>query len=244
MHWLRDCWLALGFLTVLPVPATGYRPDGLGQAGRWFPAVGLLLGVLLALAYAGLAAVFPALIAAVGLVTVWAALTGGLHLDGLADCCDGLLAPVDRERRLTIMADPRLGAFAGVGLILFLALKIAAVSALASPLPALLLAPVWGRWLILLAARQPSARPGGMGDAFRSGLTPGVWLWAAAVPVALTLAVAPTWRSLAAVAAAHVVALGAIAVARHRLGGVTGDVFGLVVELGELAILLAFAARS
>lgn len=243
MHLLRDFWLAAGFLTVLPVPAVDYRPEGLGQAGRWFPAVGLLLGLLLALAHAGLAAAFPTPIVAVGVIAVWAALTGSLHLDGLADCCDGLLAPVDRERRLAILADPRLGAFAGVGLILFLALKIAAVGALAMPLPALLLAPTWSRWLILLAARQPSARPGGMGAAFRSGLTPGVWLWAAIAPLALTLAVAPTWRGLAAVLAAHAVALGAIAVARRRLGGVTGDVFGLVVELGELTILLAFAAR-
>jgi adenosylcobinamide-GDP ribazoletransferase len=240
---VHDFWLALGFLTVLPVPATGYRPDGLGQAGRWFPAVGLLLGALLALAFAGLAALFPAPLVAVGVVAVWAVLTGGLHLDGLADCCDGLLAPVDRERRLAIMADPRLGAFAGIGLILALALKIAAVGALAVPWPALLLAPTWARWLILLAARQPSARPGGMGDAFRSGLTPAVWLWAAVVPLALTVAVAPTWRGLAAVIAAHAVALGTLAVARRRLGGVTGDVFGLVVELGELAILLTFAAR-
>jgi adenosylcobinamide-GDP ribazoletransferase len=258
-------WLAISFLTTLPVPAAAASAGGaanarqaLGRAGVWFPVVGLVLGLLLTGAHWLLARLFEPLLAAGLLVTLWAALTGGLHLDGLADCGDGLLAATTRERRLEIMRDPRLGSFGGLSLLLFVLLKVLAVAGLAADSPgglapvisrladgwALLpfaIAAVTARWLLLLAGRQPGARPDGLGAAFASGLRPGA-LWVAG---ALTLAVAALggWRGLAALAAAHVAAATVFAVARARLGGLTGDVFGLTVELAELAVLLVFAAR-
>jgi adenosylcobinamide-GDP ribazoletransferase len=183
-------------------------------------------------------------------VALWAALTGGLHLDGLADCGDGLLAAVAPERRLEIMRDPRLGAFGGLSLVLFVIIKILAVASLpvARPWTALLavgpllLAPVVGRWLILLAARQPAARAGGLGQAFAAGLPPRSLLLAAVLPAALALLGGP--RAGLAAGLACVVALAILRLARARLGGVTGDVFGLVVELAELTVLLTFAASA
>jgi adenosylcobinamide-GDP ribazoletransferase len=187
---------------------------------------------------------FPPLLSAALVVTAWVAITGGLHLDGLADCCDGLLAPVDRDRRLAIMRDPRSGAFAVVGVARLLILKVAAVASLATPVSALLLAPVWARWTLLLAARQPSAREGGMGASFANELTPGALGMAFALALALSLALLllGDWRVPVAILAAHGAAAGAVLLARARLGGVTGDVFGLVVEVSELAVLLIYAA--
>ncbi|MBE0697300.1 MAG: adenosylcobinamide-GDP ribazoletransferase, partial [Anaerolineaceae bacterium] len=174
------------------------------------------------------------------------ALTGGLHLDGLADCCDGLLAAVTPERRLEIMRDPRLGTFGGAGLILFLLLKVSAIMAVPlqvfdwKPLLPLLIAPVAARWLILLAARQPMARPGGLGAEFALGVKWHTYLVAAILPVGLVILGGA--RAAAAVLLALVAVSVVIRVACARLGGLTGDVLGLIVELSELVVLLVFAA--
>jgi adenosylcobinamide-GDP ribazoletransferase len=256
-------WLALSFLTTLPVPTTRANAGGaadarqaLGRAAVWFPAVGLLLGLLLAAAHWLLAWLFEPLLAAALVVALWAVLTGGLHLDGLADCGDGLLVATTRERRLEIMRDPRLGSFGGVSLLLFVLLKVLAVAGLPAsgaaglglpsfgvwwtPLP-LVIAAVTARWLLLLAGRQPTARLEGLGRAFANGLQPSALLAAGA----FTLAVAALGggRGLASLAAAHLVAAAVFAVARARLGGLTGDVFGLTVELTELAVLLVFSSQ-
>lgn len=238
---MKSIKLALGFLTTIPVRVNEtLQPGDLGRAAAWFPLVGAAIGGVLAGAHWLFVLIFPPAVAAVLLVVLWAGLTGGLHLDGLADCCDGMLASTSRERRLEIMRDPRLGTFGGTGLVLQLLLKVSLVSALAADhaVWALLFAPALARWLILLAARQPTARPGGMGADFALGLKGRVFLAAALVPLAL---IALDWpRMLLAAGLAHLLALGIIALARARLGGVTGDVFGLTVEAGETAALLAF----
>jgi adenosylcobinamide-GDP ribazoletransferase len=207
--------------------------------------VGAILGVLLAAAWWGLGYVFSPVLGAVLLVALWAALTGGLHLDGLADCGDGMLAALPPERRLEIMHDPRLGTFGGLSLFLFLLLKVFAIAALPQAslgsYLSLLLAPALARWLLLIVARQPSARPGGMGAAFSQGLTPMATAVAAIVPALLV--VLGGWRGLGAAVAALLVVLVVIRAARARLGGVTGDVLGLTVELSELAVLLVFAVQ-
>jgi adenosylcobinamide-GDP ribazoletransferase len=173
--------------------------------------------------------------------TLWAALTGGLHLDGLADCCDGLLAATSRERRLEIMRDPRTGAFAVVGVVLFLLLKVMALAALPAAQPALLLAPTWARWLLLWGARQPLARPSGLGADFAAGLTGRNQALALLLPLLLFLPFF-TLQTVLAVLAAVAATGWLIHLARQRLGGVTGDVYGLVVEVSELVILLAYTA--
>jgi adenosylcobinamide-GDP ribazoletransferase len=242
---MKSLRLAVGFLTLLPVEAGASQPGDLGRAAAWFPAVGIVIGAVLAAAHYALGLLFQPLLAAALVVALWATITGGLHLDGLADCCDGLMAPVSRERRLEIMRDPRLGAFGGLGLALFLMLKVLALASASSggPLAALwllLFAPCLARWLILIVGLQPTARPGGMGAAFSSGLDSRRLLLAAILPAAL-LPASPI-PGLAAAGVAHAMTMGVIGLARSRLGGVTGDVFGLTLELGELSVLLVFAA--
>lgn len=250
MKYLRH---AIGFLTVFPVHLSGeFQAGDLGRAAAWYPFAGLLIGLLLCAGRLLFAQVFPDPLGAVLVVTLWAGLTGGLHLDGLADCCDGLLAAVSPQRRLEMMRDPRLGTFGGAGLILFLLLKVSAIMAvplpafawqplqLMQPLLPLLIAPVAARWLILLAARQPMARPGGLGAEFALGVKWHTYLAAAILPVGLIIL-----GGVRAAGAAFLALLAAYAViraARARLGGLTGDVLGLIVELSELVILLGFAA--
>jgi adenosylcobinamide-GDP ribazoletransferase len=239
---MNSLLFALGFLTSIPVRTPGPQPGDLGRAGVWFPFVGLILGAILAGAHYALNLVFSPLLSAALVVALWAALTGGLHLDGLADCGDGLLAAVSPERRLEIMRDPRLGTFGGATLMLYLLLKTFAIASLPVPsFVAFLLSPAIARWLILPVAVQPSARPGGMGEAFKTGLNRTVYVGAAIIP--LVLIVAGGWPAVMAVVALHLGALMIVRTARSRLGGVTGDVLGLTVEISELIVLLVFAAK-
>jgi adenosylcobinamide-GDP ribazoletransferase len=234
-----EFWLAATFLTTLPAPSFVAPAGGLGPAARWFPLVGLLIGLLLWAVQSIAERLFPPTLAGALVVLAWVALTGGLHLDGLADCCDGLLATTSRERRLEILRDPRVGTFGALGLILTLLLKTLAVATV-TPM-ALLLAPIWGRWLLLWAARQPQARPEGMGASFAAGLTPEVLATATILP--LIVLFLSGGRGLIGVGLATIAMLALVALARRRLGGVTGDVYGLVVEISEVVILLTFAAR-
>ncbi|MCC6147694.1 MAG: adenosylcobinamide-GDP ribazoletransferase [Anaerolineaceae bacterium] len=236
---------ALSLLTALPVRLQ--QPPAPGDSGRaagWYPAAGLLLGGAAAAGGWLFGQIFPPLITAVLTVMLWAALSGGLHLDGLADCCDGLLNTSTPQRRLEIMRDSRLGSFGAVGLVLVLFLKIAALVSLPAGMEgvlAILLAASAGRWLVLPAGAQPPARPDGMGADFSLGLQPQAFVWGAVLP--LILAALSGIRGLAALPAALLAAAGVILLARRRIGGVTGDVFGAVVEVGELATLLVFSIR-
>jgi len=166
-----------------------------------------------------------------------------LHLDGLADCCDGMLNASSRERRLEIMKDPRLGTFGAIGLVLTILLKVICLYSMPTGLAwvALPLAAGLGRYLLLPAGRQPLARPGGMGADFASGLNRTGLLWGALV-VALLTGLAG-WRGLLVVLVGLAVSWGVLSLAKARLGGVTGDVLGLIVEFTELVTLLGFCIR-
>jgi adenosylcobinamide-GDP ribazoletransferase len=235
---------ALGFMTILPVPLPAeYLPGDLGRAAVWFGPVGLLLGGLLLAAWAGLGTLFPRAVSAVLLLAVWAGLSGGLHLDGWADCCDGLLNASPPARRLEIMKDPRLGTFGGAGLGLLLLAKYAVLFSLPSLAFSwwlLLLAPTAARWMLMLGGFFPPARSGGLGADFRLGFRP--WMFAFSGLLALLLALPGGWAGLVSLAAAGLVAWLFNRFAVHRLGGVTGDVMGATVELTEMVILLTAAA--
>jgi adenosylcobinamide-GDP ribazoletransferase len=236
--------LAFSFLTILPARLkTAPEAGDLGRAGIWYPLVGLVIGGIVVLAHLAGSLVFPPILSAALALVVWEILTGGLHLDGLADCCDGLFNASSPERRLEIMRDPRLGTFGGAGLFLHLLLKFLAILSLppGTGLWAIPLAAAASRWLILLAGSQPMARPGGLGADFSLGLERKSFFLAAILP--LVLMVAAGWLGLLSVTAAVLVTLTVFQLSRRRLGGLTGDVIGLIVELAELTMLLVFCLR-
>jgi adenosylcobinamide-GDP ribazoletransferase len=232
--------LAIRYLTIVPLPwRDSGEADRLGRAAAWFPVVGVGLGALLAAIDRLTTHVFPGLLGAMLTVTVWKLSTGGLHLDGLADCLDGLMGR-DREHRLAIMRDSRIGTFGAVGLILFLMLEIVAVAELPGP---------W-RWRVLVAvpaiarAAPPvlarlfgAARPDGQGAAFAAGVGRGGAALAVVIALVVSIGVLDA-VGLLAVAVPLVVAGGAGWWFARRLGGVTGDVLGAAVETTELAAIL------
>ncbi|MGH7308501.1 MAG: adenosylcobinamide-GDP ribazoletransferase [Candidatus Rokuibacteriota bacterium] len=236
---MQGLLVAARYLTIVPVRGPA-DVDGLalGRSAPWFPVVGLALGVALALTDRLTAWLFPALLGALLTVTVWKLLTGGLHLDGLADCLDGLVAG-DPEHRLRVMRDSRIGAFGAVGLILFLLLEIAALAELASGLRwrVLLVVPVIGRAMPALLSLCFPAVPGGRGAAFGAG----VQRRAVLVGLALAGAIAVAALGATGLIALVVACLASLVLGRFfttRLGGITGDVLGATVEVAELAALL------
>ena len=119
---------ALGFFTRLPIGSAPLPPTFRGVA-VWLPVVGLIIGALVSLALGLAAQLLPASLCGVIGCLVWVAVTGGLHLDGVADCGDGLIVEAPPARRLEIMKDSRLGTFGGAALFFILALKAAALGA-------------------------------------------------------------------------------------------------------------------
>jgi adenosylcobinamide-GDP ribazoletransferase len=234
---------AARYLTILPVGGRGAAPaTGIGRAAAWFPVVGAGIGLLLVGANHWLSRTFPALLAALLTVTLWKVLTGGLHLDGLADCLDGLGGRTPEHRR-AIMSDSRIGTFGAVGLILFLMIEIVALSGIDwhARWRALLAAPAIGRAMPPLAARLfPAARGDGQGAGFvaevrRRGAI------AAVLIAALVATLGFGASGLVALAIALAVALVTARFLVARVGGLTGDVLGALVEISELAVILTVA---
>ncbi len=243
---MRSLRIAFGLMTTLPFISSprGKLPENwaAGDSGRasvWYPFVGLVVGALTWLAWKGALFAFPPLVSGIITLVIWVVLTGGLHLDGLADCCDGLLASTSLERRLEIMKDPRLGAFGVIGLVLVLFLKAATLASLTSVSGVgILLAASLARWCILPAGIMPLARPSGMGADFAVGFQRSFMIWGALIPLAIATALGTRGVLSAAVGIAASALI--LRFAKSRIGGLTGDVFGMIVEVVETVVLLTF----
>lgn len=237
---LRDFGGALGLLSIIPVPGA-WRASDNWQPGRalvWFPAVGWLIGALLYGAWFISSRIFPPLVAAALTLIAWAWLSGGLHLDGLIDSCDGLLATVSPEHRLEIMKDPRAGSFGVIGVVLILIIKFAALISLHNSLSLLIIPPIARTLMLMPMLLFSSARTGGMGNAYRHGAKrvwlAGLWL----LPVLIIDVRAILWIAVGAVAAL----LFSRWAAQRLGGGLTGDVYGATCELVETLCLIVATA--
>lgn len=234
---MRSLLAALGFLTRVPVPAWVFKDARATKASlAWYPAVGLLIGgVLWSLAWLG--SDLPPLLRAALLLLVWTALTGALHLDGLADSADAWVGGLgDRERTLEIMKDPRSGPMGVTAVVLVLLLKFAALASLPFAGAALWMAPMLARIAITAAFLcTPYVRSQGLGSA----LTDSPRL-ACVVGVLAAVAVAACsgWHGMRALVAVSVVFACWRCACMHRLGGMTGDTLGALTELAEAAVLV------
>jgi len=237
-------WIALQFLSSLPISLPGMpQPRALGRSLLYYPLVGLLFGVLL-WGLNALLADTPLLLHAALLLTAWVLLSGGLHLDGLADSADAWLGGFgDRERTLTIMKDPRSGPIAVVALVLVLLLKFCALLALIEQQHsvALLIVPLIGRSALLgVFLTTPYVRAGGLGQALADHLPRKAGWWVlglSAVACVLLAGVAGVWAL--GLAAAGFVWLRQVMM--RRLGGTTGDTAGALLELLEVGMLVGLA---
>lgn len=221
--------LALQFLTRLPVPAVGdYSPEKLAASVSWFPLVGVTVGILVVLCMMAGAWVDPWLAAWLG-VLAWVLVTGGLHLDGLADLADALgAAHRDHSRLLAVMKDPHLGSFGVLTLIVAVTGKLVLLMLLArsQAWAVLLLIPAWARYGVYHWQTLPPLSAG-MAEVFawrspRFGTATGLFLLAA------------SWQLSPFLLAMPIVILQYRRWLKHTLGGMSGDCLGAGIEVMEL----------
>lgn len=226
--------IAFGFLTRLPMPSVAGSIDGtaFAEAIRFYPLVGLAIGALVAGAgWAG--SLVDPWVGACAALLAWIAITGALHLDGLADLVDGLgAAHGDRTRLLAVMADPHIGSFGVVAIVGQMLAKLVLLHALGMvgwwsllcvPGVARIGPMVWARYL-------PPIRPGGLGAAVAGAVRARDLLgWGALVALAALFD--------PALVAGPVAILGMTFWFGRTLGGINGDAHGAGIELVETVLL-------
>ncbi|MCS6846236.1 MAG: adenosylcobinamide-GDP ribazoletransferase [Anaerolineae bacterium] len=252
---------ALRFLTLIPLPflppmtRENYE-ETIARAMAWFPAVGALIGLLACGAGWLAGALWGDLARAAAIVIALAVVTAGLHLDGLSDTFDAVMSWRPRERKLEIMKDSRIGAMGALALIAVILLKVAFVAAAGADWPrAVLVATTLGRWADLYGIFFfPAAREGGLGRNFHDFIRRSDFVFATLqmlviVAVICAFGLAPDAWPAALLRGA--ITIGLTLVAAHAifarwtksLGGLTGDTYGAMCEIGEVVALAAMTAR-
>jgi adenosylcobinamide-GDP ribazoletransferase len=212
------------------------------RALRWFPVVGLLAGAIVGGCWWGASQWWPPAVAAAIVVAVDLALTGALHVDGVADAADGLLPHLARERRLAVMRTPDVGAFGVAAVGAALLLQFASLASIHRE--PLLIVGLWCASRSLVAS-VPALVPYARHDGIASLLLDGAPRWPAlcVLPAVLVAAVGAGTGGAAAVVAGVLAGVGVVALARRRIGGFTGDVLGAVIVVVQTVGLVVAAAR-
>lgn len=253
---------AVRFLTVIPIPDRwSQAPQAFSHAPFYFPLVGLCIGGVGASLAGLLPLLLPPLPTTVLLATFLIAISGGLHLDGLADSADGILSARTREKMLEIMRDSRIGVMGTIAVVAVFSMKVALLEALARLEPssspglreALFLMPIAGRCgILVMIGSLPYLRDeGGMGAIFHrrdfsattewlSTSRPRIWIaWSLIFLVGMGGVVAGKMGIVASFGSLLIASLGCL-YCRARLGGATGDTYGAISELTELGPPLFF----
>lgn len=237
---------AVRFLTIVPLPASGDNDEShLIRSVPYFPLVGLLIGLCVATVDLALTHFLPPLLAGAFVVIVLIVVSGGLHIDGLADTADGFFSSRPREQVLEIMRDSRTGPMGVTALVCVITVKIVAVGSI----------PVEGRWsgilmmplagrcaLVIMLTLLPYAREeGGLATIFQRNRSLLHAVWAVGVLVLVGwLSAGTEGLMMAAVSIAGTLFLSFLMYA--RIGGLTGDTLGATCELVEaLPALVAVA---
>ncbi len=241
---MKPLLAALRFLTILPLGRRPDRPEDLAGSVLFFPLVGLFIGIAVLAADSLAMAFLPSLPAAVCTVLLLIVLSGGLHMDGLADTADGFGSARPREKILEIMRDSRIGTMGVVAVVAAILLKVAFLDAVPMSLrgQAILLMPVAGRAALVWSMTWlPYARPeGGLATAFHRKGSSVHAICALVFLLACGIALGGL-PGVAAAGAVLVVIAGWLMVCRRKIGGFTGDTLGASCEIAEIvpAVVLA-----
>ena len=239
MNGLRPAWLALTFLTTLPLPHVGEVRDGeFARASGFYPLAGYAVGGVVTLIWWACAALnLPSGVGAALAVAAWLTITGMLHFDGLVDAGDAVLVMKSPAERIRILSDVHVGAFGLATGVIVLLLRFSLLEAVTNGwIP--VIAAVSARLCVLAPMNlYPAARPESLGARSREG-----W-WPVACLVALPALFLP--HAWAGFLAALLAAAGVAAFAARRLGGgINGDVYGACIELAELAALTVLVSLA
>jgi adenosylcobinamide-GDP ribazoletransferase len=232
--------LAASFLTIIPVGSNSATAAEVAASFGWFPMIGFILGGLLAGADYVLAFFAANAVRSILLVLALTAITGAVHLDGLADTADALGAGRDRVKALGVLRDSRIGTFGAAAVFFVLALKVASLaSAIHSQQIALYLAPGIARWaMVAVPYKLAYLREDGAGSALL-GDQAGRNLRVASIMTLLALLPAGFILAIRGAVVAMILVWMVRAFYARWLGGVTGDLIGAAGEIVEAAVLVA-----
>ena len=240
---------ALRFLTTLRVPQrVGGSPEDLKRSVGLFPVVGIIIGLILAGAYWLLIHILPPGVVSGILIAVGVVLSGGLHLDGFVDTCDGIGGHKDAQSRWQVMHDSRSGAFGIIGVVCLLLVKYASLNSVPDNLmmAALLIMPVISRWTMVYAIfAYPYARPSGLGKVIKQGVGRGRFALATAITVAAVIGLA-SWAGIPlfylagplVMLGVWLITLAMAAYLKGKFDGLTGDTYGAINEVAEVSVLI------
>jgi len=242
---MKGLFSALRFLTIIPVPgAIGLSREDLSTGVVFFPLVGLLVGLVASLVGISSMRVFAPWVSGVLVVITWIAMSGGLHMDGLADTADGFLSARPRDRVLEIMKDSHVGVMGVIVVDCVILVKVVSLLSMDSGAlwRAAILVPFSGRCaMVVMMGLLRVARPDGLGHAFSGRRR----TWEAVLTVFVLSGV--SWiiaegRGLVAASASIFATLLFAAWCRRKIGGATGDTYGAACEIAETVCVLIMSA--
>ena len=245
--WAQDFMVALVFLTRLPIqPGFIFDMSALKTACRAFALIGLIVGgvsgtVYILAAYLGL----PLFVAAILAIAAQIVITGALHEDAIGDVADGFGGGADKEKKLAIMRDSRVGTYAVVALIIVIGLKVAVLASMPDPLfgfAFLVVAAAVSRGLMTWALYlMPAAREDGLG---RGAGHPDVMAPLLSTVICILIAILILGPQIGAIALLSGIIGASLmgVIAKRQIGGQTGDVLGAIQQVAEISILVACLA--
>jgi adenosylcobinamide-GDP ribazoletransferase len=232
---------ALSFLTVIPLPRRReVSPEQLGRSVVYFPVVGIIIGFILAGLYWLLRLVLPSAVVSGLLLACLVGLTGGLHLDGFVDTCDGIASRKTPEARREVMRDSRAGALGMVGVCCLLIVKYVSLNSVPQSLMmiTLVLMPVVSRWTMVYAVfAYPYARPSGLGKVFKEMASRLRFAVATLVALAVVIGLARL-PGLVIMLGVWVIVVAMAAYLKGKFSGLTGDTYGAINEVAEVSVLI------
>lgn len=241
---MRDLLAAFQFLSIFPaVIRRPFTEKELGRSVGYYPLVGLAIGGVLFGIMNGISRFFSLQVSAAVVLILWVVLTRAIHLDGFLDTCDGLFGGFTPEKRLVIMRDSRVGAFALVGGVVLLISMFSAIESTNSMLCSLLLAPVFGRWALSFAVIAfPYARSEGMGRVIKDNSC-----WSQLSLASLTTLVIAWfvggWIGLIVFGLVIIICFLWLRYVLRLIPGLTGDIYGATCVVIEVLVLVFFSAR-
>ena len=241
--------LAVQFLTRLPVPSgIAYSPERLSAAPRYYPLVGVVIGLLVAVIFFVATILLPNTVSMILAIAAGVLITGAFHEDGLADTFDGIGGGATKERALYIMKDSRIGVYGTAALMMSVLTKLAALTAMAPQLAiiGLVSAHCLSRYSsVVVIATSQYVRAKGTGKHTAPGISAAGFIVASLTAV-ICIAVIGYWLSLSAALCCLIgLCLGHIfmrLIFERKLDGYTGDTLGAIQQTSEIGVYLGLLA--
>lgn len=246
---MRKFFIALQFLTILPTKIRDIEEREMGQSLAYFPLVGAIIGLISVLILFVSSSVLPHQTTNALVLIILILITGGIHLDGFADTCDGFYAGKDKEKILGVMRDSHLGVMGAMGLMSILLLKFALLESISSNIlwKSLIIMCVLGRWAQVLACYVSNyARDAGKAKSFIEYVSKRELFTSSLFSLALSIFLMG-FKAIILFGILAPTILYFIKYLKKRIGGMTGDTIGAVNEVAEIGVLLfslIFLARA